>query len=117
MDCTAVDIMAKLVDLVDGLVFDDLGSERAAPLHALIVLPGQGMEAFEARHDRAEAVLEELVAVNGEDSHAPELVALLSSLASLELWIGRVGVERPVWLLGVAEDGGRVGVRSTVTWT
>ena len=117
MSLSSVTILAQLVDLVSGVVLDDLGSEAAAPLHALLVFSGQDMAAFEPRHDRMDAVLDELIAVNGESSNAPALVALLRTLGELQLWVGREGTERPVWIIGVAEDGPRVGVRSTVTWT
>ena len=117
MSVSSVAIMAQLVDLVSGVVLDDLGSEAAAPLHPLLVFSGQDMGAFAPRHEQVEAVLEELVAVNGASSNAPALVALLRTLGELQLWVGREGTERPVWLLGVAEDGPRVGVRSSVTWT
>lgn len=114
---SSVDIMAQLIDLVGGLVFDDLGSEADAPLQPLLVLPAEDMAAFKPRHDRVADVLAGLVAVNGAEGSAPALVALLESLESLELWVGLEGVERPVWLIGTAPDGGRVGVRSVVTWT
>ncbi|MFT5683508.1 MAG: hypothetical protein ACI8RZ_004440 [Myxococcota bacterium] len=117
MDRSSVDIMAQLMDLVVGLHFDDLGSESAAPLHSLLVLPAETMADFSPKHEKVAAVLEELVAVNGTEGNAPALVALLSSLASLELWVGVEGVERPVWLIGTASDGGRVGVATAVVWT
>ena len=110
--------MAQILDLVDGLVFDDLGSERACPLHALLVFPNQAMEEdFSPRHGDIEAVLSELIAVNGVGSNAPVLADLLRSLSTLQLWIGREGVQRSVWLIGATEDGGRVGVKTSVVWT
>ena len=117
MSVSSVAIMAQLVDLVIGVVLDDLGSEAAAPLHPLLVFSGQDMEAFAPRHEQVDAVLDELVAVNGSSSNAPALMTLLRSLGALQLWVGREGTERPVWIIGAAEDGPRVGVRSSVTWT
>ena len=117
MSRSSVDLMSEIVDLVDGLVFDDLGSESARPLHALLLLPGQTLEGFEPRHDQIGAVLEELVTTNGADSNAPALVAFLSSLGDLQLWVADAGVARAVWLIAQVGDGGRVGVRTAVIWS
>lgn len=117
MSDSSVAILSQLVDLVSGVVLDDLGSEAAAPLHALLVFSGQDMAGFEPRHEQVDAVLDELIAVNGASSNAPALVALLRTLAELQLWVGREGTQRPVWIVGVARDGPRVGVRSSVVWT
>ena len=110
-------MMSQLLDLVDGLVFDDLGSERAFPLQPLLVSRRQAMDGFNAKHDKVDAVLAELVATNGEGGNAPGLVAALRTLTDLQLWVGREGAERPVWLLGLAEDGQRVGLKTAVLWT
>lgn len=117
MQHSSVDIMSLLIDLVDGLVFDDLGSECDAPLQPVLVLPAEDMSGFKPRHDRVAGVLVGLVDVNSAEGNAPALVALLESLESLQLWVGEVGIERPVWLIGTAPDGGRVGVQTAVTWT
>ncbi len=117
MEHSSVDIMALLIELVGGLVFDDLGSECDAPLQPLLVLPAEDMAGFKPRPERVADVLAGLVAVNGDEGNAPALVAQLEALESLELWVGLEGVERPVWLIGTAPDGGRVGVSTVVTWT
>ena len=112
---TAMDLLLEIIDLVDGLVFDDLGSEQARPLHALLLSSRQTMEDFTDRSAQLEAVLDELGAVNGEK--AAPLVRLLRGLQDLQLWVGRAGTLRDVWLIGTAPDGGRVGVRTSVVWT
>ena len=114
MSLPSVSILGQLVDLVSGVVIDDLDTEEAAPLHALLVFSSQDMAGFEPRHDRVSAVLDKLVAVNGAASNAPGLVALLRTLDDLQLWVGREGAERPVWIIGAAADGPRVGVRASV---